>query len=64
MFGGRGGHPALVPSRFYAALAACAERDGGARAVLRGRLPRILVEDAAVIADIDEPRDLEKICRD
>ncbi|HUQ06531.1 MAG TPA: NTP transferase domain-containing protein [Kofleriaceae bacterium] len=59
--GGRGGHPPLVPRRLFALLAACTERAAGARDILR-ELPRIPVDDPGVIADIDVPGDLERVC--
>lgn len=55
---GRGGHPTLVPRRHFEALAACAAIEGGARAVLRGALPRLPVDDPGVIADVDRPDEL------
>lgn len=57
-YDGRGGHPPLVPRRRFAALASCDGVDGGARTVLRD-LPRVPVDDRGVIADVDEPADLE-----
>ena len=57
---GRGGHPALVPRVRFEELAACAELADGARAVLRGVLPRIDVVDAGVIADVDVPAELPR----
>jgi len=57
---GRGGHPALVPARLFAALAGCAAAPDGARGVLRGELPRIPVDDPGVVADVDVPADLER----
>ena len=59
--GGRGGHPPLVPRRLFAPLATCSERAAGARDILR-ELPRIPVDDPGVIADIDVPGDLERVC--
>ncbi len=55
---GRGGHPALVPRRWFADLVACGDGPDGARGVLRGALPRLTVTDPGVIADVDVPADL------
>lgn len=57
-FGDHGGHPPLVPRRLFDALAGGAATPGGARDHLRA-LPRITVADRGVIADLDEPADLE-----
>lgn len=56
--GGRGGHPVLVPRACFDDLLACGARPDGARGVLRGRLPRVEVDDPGVIADVDLPDDL------
>jgi CTP:molybdopterin cytidylyltransferase MocA len=61
--GERGGHPPLVPQRMFAALAACTVFPGGARDVVRG-LARIPVDDPGVLADVDHPADLERLCAD
>ncbi len=58
---GRGGHPPLVPRRLFGALAGCADAVGGARDVL-GALDRIAVDDAAVVTDVDDAGDLERMC--
>jgi molybdenum cofactor cytidylyltransferase len=58
---GKGGHPPLVPRRLFAALAACTVFPGGAREVV-GPLARISVDDAGVLADVDHPADLERLC--
>jgi CTP:molybdopterin cytidylyltransferase MocA len=60
--GGRGGHPPLVPRRLFALLATCGDRPGGAREVLRA-LPRLPVDDAGVIADVEVPADRERACQ-
>ncbi len=60
--GGRGGHPALVPRRLFAALAGCTDLPEGARGVLRGALTRLEVADEGVIADVDHPADRERRC--
>lgn len=57
---GRGGHPPLVPRRLFDALAGGADTEGGARVCLR-TLPRIVVEDRGVLADVDELADLERM---
>jgi molybdenum cofactor cytidylyltransferase len=59
--GGRGGHPPLVPRRLFAQLATCGEHPAGARDIVRV-LPRLPVDDPGVIADIDVPGDLERVC--
>jgi CTP:molybdopterin cytidylyltransferase MocA len=58
--GERGGHPPLVPHRLFAALAACTVFPGGARDIVRP-LARIAVDDAGVVADVDQPADLERL---
>lgn len=55
-WGGRGGHPPLVPRAHFAALVA-GDHPDGARGALR-TLPRIAVDDPAVIRDVDVPADL------
>jgi CTP:molybdopterin cytidylyltransferase MocA len=59
--GERGGHPPLVPRRLFAALASCTVFPGGARDIVR-ELARIPVDDAGVLADVDHPADLERLC--
>jgi CTP:molybdopterin cytidylyltransferase MocA len=49
-----------VPRRLFAALAGGAEVEGGARTILRA-LPRLAVDDRGVLADVDEPADLEAL---
>ena len=61
-YGGRGGHPPLVGRVHFAALAGAAEHPDGARGVLRGALPRLAVDDPAVVRDVDLPADLEPAC--
>jgi CTP:molybdopterin cytidylyltransferase MocA len=56
---GRGGHPPLVGRALFAALAACAEAPGGARDVLaHADVVAVVVDDAAVVRDVDTPADL------
>lgn len=61
---GRGGHPACFGRALWPALAACMDAPEGARSVLRqlardtpGRVLRVEVGDAGVLADIDTPED-------
>ena len=59
-FGGRGGHPPLIARSAWSALAACADVDGGARAVIAGLdVIEVEVDDPGVVRDIDTPADLE-----
>jgi molybdenum cofactor cytidylyltransferase len=64
---GRGGHPAGFGRSLWPALAACMDAPEGARSVLRqlardtpGRVLRLAVDDAGVLADIDTPSDIDK----
>jgi CTP:molybdopterin cytidylyltransferase MocA len=62
VYRGRGGHPPLVARALFPALAACADRDGGARAVLAGAdVVDVAVDDPATVRDIDVARDLEAV---
>lgn len=62
VFEGRGGHPPLVARRLFAQLAACADREGGARAVLAAAdTVNIAVDDPGCVRDIDTARDLEAV---
>jgi len=57
--GTRSGHPPLVARSLWPALAACADVEGGARAVL-GRVPDVRVvgvDDPGVVEDVDTPRE-------
>jgi CTP:molybdopterin cytidylyltransferase MocA len=60
---GRRGHPPLIGRALWPALAACADEDGGARAV-RDRSGAAVVElevdDPAVVEDVDQPGDLAR----
>ena len=58
---GRGGHPAAVGRAVWPALAAAADRPGGARDVLRDpewRRRDLAVDDPGVVRDVDERADL------
>jgi CTP:molybdopterin cytidylyltransferase MocA len=58
--GGCGGHPPLISRALWAGLAACADRDGGARQVLASAdVIDIAVGDRGVVRDIDTTVDLE-----
>lgn len=62
LYAGRGGHPPLVARSLFARLAACAELDGGARAVLAAAATRdVEVDDAGCVRDIDTAADLEAV---
>jgi molybdenum cofactor cytidylyltransferase len=61
---GRGGHPACFGRSLWPALATCVNAPEGARSVLRqlardtpGRVLRVEIDDAGVLADIDTPED-------
>ena len=54
-WGGRGGHPPLVPRAHFAALVT-GDHPDGARGALRA-LPRLAVDDPAVVKDVDLPAD-------
>jgi nicotine blue oxidoreductase len=59
--GDRGGHPTAVGRDLWAALAACADVEGGARGVFRhnrDRVVRLAVADIGVARDVDRPEDL------
>ncbi|WP_314174436.1 nucleotidyltransferase family protein [Streptomyces winkii] len=65
-YGGRRGHPVLFGAEHWAAIAKGAEGDEGARPYLRTRADEIeLVEcgDIADPADIDTPKDLQRLRR-
>jgi molybdenum cofactor cytidylyltransferase len=58
-YGGRGGHPVLVPREFVPGIL-CERGDGGLRAHwerLGGRVERVDVNDAGVTHDVDTPQD-------
>lgn len=58
---GRGGHPTWFGAAVWPELVACAGAPDGARGVVRrdpARVVRLEVDDAGVIADVDEPGDL------
>lgn len=58
---GRGGHPTWFGAAVWPELVACAGEPDGARGVVRrdpARVVRLDVDDAGVIADVDEPGDL------
>ncbi len=60
VFDGRGGHPTLFGRNLWPELAGCANRDQGARSVLRDneqRIHRLAVDDAGVVRDVDTPED-------
>lgn len=60
--GGRGGHPPLVARTLWAELAGCADRPGGARAVLAGADVRdVEVPDPGVVRDVDTRADLARL---
>ncbi|MEZ4360528.1 MAG: NTP transferase domain-containing protein [Kofleriaceae bacterium] len=62
--GGRGGHPALVARRLFAALARCSGEPEGARSVLRAAAARhVDVEDAGCIVDVDRAADARELER-
>jgi molybdenum cofactor cytidylyltransferase len=55
VWGGRGGHPALVARRLFAALQTCAAAPEGARSVLRAAaVRRVAVADAGCALDVDD----------
>jgi CTP:molybdopterin cytidylyltransferase MocA len=55
-----GGHPPLIARSLFAALAGCADLEGGARTVLAAAdTIDVAVEDRGCIRDIDTPADLE-----
>jgi molybdenum cofactor cytidylyltransferase len=55
-FEGRGGHPALVRRRLFAAMAGCGQLPQGARSVLRAAsVWRFEQPEPGCLADIDEP---------
>lgn len=62
VYRGRGGHPPLIARSLFARLAACADIDGGARAVLAAAdTIDIPVDDPGCVRDIDTPADLEAV---
>ncbi len=64
LFGGRGGHPPLIKRRVWPKLAACADVEGGARAILAASdVVRVEVEDAGVVRDVDTPADRAEIAK-
>lgn len=62
IYAGRGGHPPLIRRRHWAALAACDQVEGGARAVLASlRVVDVVVDDPGVLRDVDTPADREAL---
>lgn len=62
VYEGRGGHPPLVARSLFAPLAACADREGGARAVLAAAdTVTVSVDDPGCVRDVDTARDLEAV---
>lgn len=60
-FEGRGGHPPLIARELWPALAACAARPGGARAVLaEADVVAVELDDPGVVRDIDTPDDARR----
>lgn len=60
--GARGGHPPLVARTLWARLAACADVDGGARAVLAAAdVIDVDVGDAGCVRDVDTAADLKAL---
>ena len=58
---GRGGHPMVIPSRYFAELLAL-DSSRGLRALFDAHPPlRIEVEDAGVLTDFDSPADLSRL---
>lgn len=59
---GRGGHPPLVGRSLFARLAACADVDGGARAVLAAAdTIDVAVDDPGCVRDVDTAADREAV---
>jgi CTP:molybdopterin cytidylyltransferase MocA len=59
--GGRGGHPTAFGAAWFARCAAAADAPDGLRSVLAAggaAVTRLLVDDASVLRDVDEPADL------
>jgi len=62
VYRGRGGHPPLIARPLFARLAACANVDGGARAILAAAdTVDVPVEDSGCLRDVDTPADLEAV---
>jgi molybdenum cofactor cytidylyltransferase len=62
VYDGRGGHPPLIARSLFAQLAACAELDGGARAVLAAAdTIDVAVDDLGCVRDVDTAVDLEAL---
>lgn len=58
----RGGHPPLVARALWDELVRCADRAGGARAVLAAAdVIDVSVEDAGVVRDVDTREDLVQV---
>jgi CTP:molybdopterin cytidylyltransferase MocA len=56
----RGGHPPLITRALWPQLAACADVEGGARAVLaEADVLAVEVDDLGCVRDVDTPDDLE-----
>ena len=59
--GGRRGHPVLISSRLVPAILAEPAASSLGRFIRRRGSEAVDVEDPAILADLDEPRDLKKI---
>ncbi|WP_354639401.1 nucleotidyltransferase family protein [Kitasatospora camelliae] len=65
-YGGRRGHPVLIGARYFAAAAAGAEGDAGARALLAAHADALTLVECADVAspdDLDTPEDLARWTR-
>ena len=65
-FGGRGGHPVLLPRRFAPDIAEHDGRPDGLRGILRARSDqsvRVPVDDPGVVEDVDDPEAYERAKR-